>query len=393
MQSMFSSRLKWSSPANRPSLAAARQRASGVRLLDLTASNPTAEGFRYPDEAISRALGNHASLRYQPEPLGLRAAREAVSRYYGGRVPVERLVLTASTSEAYAFLFKLLCDPGDEILTPRPSYPLFDYLARLESVDVRHYPLFYDHGWHIDGERLRLATTKRTRAVVVVNPNNPTGSLITGTDYDYLVSHCDEHGLALISDEVFSDYMLAPREGGVRSLARESQALTFILGGLSKLAGLPQMKLGWIAVLGPPPLADAALSRLEMIADTFLSVSTPIQLAAPALIAAGQDVRRQIQRRTLRNLDALRSALSGSAFRGLEPEGGWYAVVQAPRFCSEEEWVVGLIEHKHVLVQPGYFYDFETEPFLVLSLLTREDVFDEGVRRLIAYSDILQASC
>jgi aspartate/methionine/tyrosine aminotransferase len=372
----FSSRISWSLEPN----LLTRQIQKTPPHFDLTQSNPTDAGIEYPTDRIVEAFADARALHYDPTPLGLLSAREAVSAYYDGGVSPERLLLTASTSEAYAYLFKLLCDPGDEVLVPRPSYPLFDILAQLESVRVKHYPMHHHDGWYIDTAALRQAITPRTRAIVFVNPNNPTGSFLKQEEYAELASH----GLPLIVDEVFSDYAFQPDARRVPSTALRHEALTFTLSGLSKVAGLPQVKLGWMAVSGPPQLADAAFERLEMIADTFLSVGSPVQYAAPALLGMRYDIQRQILARTCRNINFLRQAIRNTALRVLDVEAGWYATVQVPRIRTEEEWVLYLLEKNGVLVQPGYFYDFESEAYLVLSLLTAPDVFEPGVEALIA---------
>jgi aspartate/methionine/tyrosine aminotransferase len=310
-----------------------------------------------------------------------------VSAYYGVRgasVAPDRVVLTASTSEAYSYVFKLLADPGDEVLVPRPSYPLFEFLARLESVRAVDYPLVYDGSWRIDFAALEAALTPRTRAIVVVNPNNPTGSFLKTGELDRLIALAAARGLAIVSDEVFSDYAFAPDPERVRTLAGVTGALAFSLSGLSKTAGLPQMKLGWIVTSGPEELRAGALARLELIADTYLSAAAPAQYGAARLMAAGGRVREQIAARTRRNLDWLRGALAGSAVSVLAVEGGWYATLEVPRTRSEEEWTLELLERDDVLVQPGFFFDFETEAFLVVSLLTPPDVFCEGIGRLLA---------
>lgn len=356
-----------------------------MRILDLTESNPTAANLPYPIESIRESFLDEAALRYQPDPAGLLPAREPIERHYAARgvwAPASRILLTASSSEAYGFLFKLLCDPGDHVLVPRPSYPLFDYLASLESVTVGHYPLHYDAGWFIDLAALEEGITPRTRALVLVNPNNPTGTFLKSAELESLSDLCRRHGMALISDEVFSDYGFAPDANRIASIAGYEGALSFALSGLSKIAGLPQMKLGWIVVGGPEPLASDAWSRLELIADTYLSAGAPVQHACGALLEAGVTVRNAIRQRTAANLAALRQEIEGSAGRILDVEGGWYATVQVPRVRSEEEWVLALLNDHHVLVQPGYFYDFESEAYLVLSLLTPAAEFAEGARRL-----------
>ena len=365
---MFSSRLDWNFQTNRLSALLKTRR----HVLDLTESNPTRAGFEYPGEEILGALADARALRYDPEPRGLLSAREAVAKYYGD-VPASRILLTASTSEAYAYLFKLLCDPGDEILSPRPSYPLFEFLAGLESVRVVQYPLRYDGAWHIDFHALEKAITPRTRAIVVVNPNNPTGSFLKREERAKL----EQFGIPILSDEVFSDYAFSSSDSCVRSLTGAANVLTFSMSGLSKIAGLPQMKLGWIVASGPGH--EAALDRLELIADTYLSVATPVQIALPRLLEAAVGVRGQITKRTQANL-----ALLKSVARPLHVEGGWYAILQVPRTKSEEDWAMELLDRHDVLVQPGFYFDFESEAFLVLSLLTPPDVFAEGLKRVLA---------
>ncbi len=372
---MFSSRLNWDVSPNPLARLLAEKRASGAPVLDLTESNPTRAGISYPANILD-ALRSGQSLRYEPSPRGLLTAREAVAAYYaerGREVCPDRILLTASTSEAYAYLFKLLADPGDEILTPRPSYPLFEYLAALESVKVRQYPLRYDGAWHLDFAELERAVSARTRAIVVVNPNNPTGSFVSAEEWDRL----QKLGIPILSDEVFSDYGF-DRAAPPRS---DDRAVTFTMSGLSKIAGLPQMKLGWIVASGAE--ADQALERLEWIADTYLSVATPVQLAFPELLALSKDVQAQIRARTRANLDTLRAGSAGSPVNVLNVEGGWSAVLQVPRVRSEQEWALYLLGEQDVLVQPGYFFDFESEAFLVVSLLTPRAVFEEGIRRLI----------
>jgi len=387
---LFSSRLHWDLRPNPLTELLRAKRAAGAGILDLTESNPTNAGFRYPADEILDALANARSLRYEPTPAGLPAAREAVAdRYYGPRgdkVEPSRILLTASSSEAYAFLIKLLAEPGDELLVPRPSYPLFEFLATLENVRISQYPLIYHEGWSIDTDALARAITERTRAVVLVNPNNPTGSFVKKRELDRLVELCREHSLAIISDEVFSDYAFAADPDRVERLTGVDEILTFSLSGLSKVAGLPQMKLGWIVTGGPAAERNAAMERLELIADTYLSVATPVQHALPRLLAAGENIREQIRRRTRKNLDTLIAATANSAFRALHVEAGWYATLQVPRIRTEEEWALQLLDRCNVLVQPGYFYDFDQDGLLVLSLLTRPEIFSEGVEHALACS-------
>ena len=387
---MFSTRVPADLAPNRLTVAERAIRARGGRLIDLTETNPTRVGLPYPQNALA-ALATPAALNYDPQPFGLRSAREAVAETIlaaGRHVDPARVILTASTSEAYSFLFKLLCEPGDQVLVPVPSYPLFEHLTRLELVEVRPYPLEYHGTWSIDIHLVEAAATSRTRAVLVVSPNNPTGSMLTAPDLSRLASFCASRGLALVGDEVFCDYALDPRPDVARVLDQE-EALTFSLGGLSKSAGLPQMKLGWMVAGGPLPLVDAALARLEIICDAFLSVSTPVQHAARTMLAHGGAIRRLIIERVRRNLDALQSLTAVrpacSVFR---VEGGWSAVVRVPATRSEESLVLDLLEQDGVLVHPGYFFDFPHEAFVVVSLLPDPESFRDGAGRLLARASV-----
>jgi aspartate/methionine/tyrosine aminotransferase len=390
---MFSSRFPWDIggnadlQTNRLTRLLAVRRRAGARILDLTESNPTHASLAYPAEILS-ALQDPRALLHEPAPAGAAHARQAVASYYrdrGQSVDISRILLTASTSEAYAYLFRLLANPGDQVLAPRPSYPLFEFLAHMESVEPRQYPLVYQGAWSIDLEALGAAITDRTRAVVLVNPNNPTGSYVKRHELEALVRLCAARRIALISDEVFSDYAFAPDATRVETLAGVEECLTFSMSGLSKIAGLPQMKLGWIVASGPRDLRREAFEKLEWIADTYLSVSTPVQCAAARLLKLGDDIRRQIRERCAENLAAAREALGGSAGNILAVEGGWYITVQVPKTRTEEEWALELLEREDVLVQPGFFYDFETEAFLIVSLLTAPQVFNEGIKRLRAW--------
>jgi alanine-synthesizing transaminase len=371
----FSRRLHWDTRPNRLTELLARKRMEGAMILDLTESNPTNAELEYPAEAISRALADSRALRYEPTSKGMLSAREAIATRYGGIDP-ERIILTASTSEAYSYLFKLLCDPDDEVLTPRPSYPLFEFLAALESVRAVQYPLFYHDGWMLDAAALESLITPRTRAIIVVNPNNPTGSYLKQDELKVLAGF----GLPIVSDEVFADYPFGDDAARVSTLAATGAVPSFSLSGLSKVSGLPQMKLGWIIANGPR-MSDA-LARLELIADTFLSVSSPVQLALPTLLTAADSIQQQIRSRTISNLQYLREQIRGKPVSLLEVEGGWYATLQIPRTHTEEEWILLLLEKQNTLVQPGFFYDFDQEAFLVLSLLTPEPIFRGGIDRL-----------
>jgi alanine-synthesizing transaminase len=358
-----------------------------VPLTDLTGSNPTRAGLRYPDDLLA-PLAGRAGLDYAPDPRGLLAARAAVGAElarHGAVVDPGRVVLTASTSEAYAFLFKVLCDPGDEVLVPAPSYPLFEILSGLEAVRAVSYPLDAHGGWSYDPTAIAARITPRTRAVIVVSPNNPTGTVLSSADVRAVSACCAAHGLTLIADEVFVDYRLPAASGHPSTVLTDTTCLTVSLGGLSKAVGLPQLKLAWMAVAGPDREARDLLERLDLVGDSFLSVGTPIQVALPAILARGAVVRDRIRARIAANLSALRHHLAASpAIRLVEPAGGWTAVLRVPSTRSEEALVLELLERHHVVVQPGYFYDFPSEAWLVVSLLVEPESFARGIERITA---------
>lgn len=390
---MFARRAGWSLEPNRLSRAIEERRQKGLEILDLTESNPTRCGFDY-DARILEALADPRSLTYEPDPRGLLTARHAVAGYYaerGARVEPEQIFLTTSTSEAYSFVFRLLADPGDAVLVPSPSYPLFDFLVRLNDLELTAYPLEYDHGWRMNVAALRgrLETAARARAVLLVHPNNPTGSFVRARELDALAEVCRERSLALVADEVFGDYALAPDAGHpsgprLRTHAGERRALTFTLSGLSKISALPQMKLAWIVVSGPDNLLSAALARLEVIADTYLSVSAPLAHALPRLLETRRAVQPRLLARLRANLQYLDESLAQkSALSRLKMEGGWYAILKLPATRSDEDWAVEFVRSEGVLVHPGHFYDFQSEGFAVLSLLPRVEAFREGVARIL----------
>jgi alanine-synthesizing transaminase len=386
---IWSHRVDANLAANRLTTTLQALRAEGRSILDLTLSNPTAAGFRYPHDML-RPLADRRGLVYRPEPLGLAVAREAIAADYrrrGVSVPAGRIALTASTSEAYSLLFKVLCDAGAEILVPRPSYPLLDHLARLDAVAVRFYDLEYHRGWAIDFASLERALSPAARAIVVVTPNNPTGSRIKQPELDRLAALASRHGAAIIADEVFVDYELATdAESEAGTPLAGGPALTFSLGGLSKSIGLPQAKLAWIAAGGPDALVDEALSRLEFAADAYLSVSTPVQEAAAELLDAGCIVREQIQWRVATNYHHLvQSVPDESGCTVLQTEGGWYAVLRVPAIASEEELVLSLLVDDGVLTHPGYFFDFQSGVHVVVSLLPAEESFRDGVSRVLRH--------
>ena len=390
---MFAKRTNWNLEENPYARAVRRHRESGRPLLDLTISNPTACGFEYDEAAILRALQSPATLRYEPEPKGLLSARQAVVDYYreknsSAAVDPERLILTTGTSEAYSFLFRLLCEPGDEVLVTHPSYPLFDFLAAIQDVNLRAFRLVYDHGWQFDFTALHQAISPRTRAVLVVHPNNPTGHFLSSEEANQLTEICSGQNLALVVDEVFLDYS-SPRvsDAKVRHgsfTAAGGEALTFVLSGLSKISALPQMKVGWIAATGPHALVQQALGRLEIIADTYLSLNATMQCALPQLLAQRLVIQPQIMRRIDTNLRQLDQQLKGQRpISRLKVEGGWYAILRVPAVQSDEDLAIRVLEETSVLVHPGHFYEFADDGYFVLSLITPEGAFAEGVRRLI----------
>ncbi len=381
---MYSNRLSWSLSENAFSRAAALKRSAGEPVLDLTVSNPTLV-FDYPHAAIGRAFDSIADFTYRPDPFGLEPARAAVAEFYGQQgiaVDPSRIAFTASTSEAYSMLFKLLCDAGDEVLIPVPSYPLFEYLASLEQVRTVPYRLAYDGGWFIDFDHLQRQISARTRAIVVVNPNNPTGSFLKKWEQGALIELAGRNGVAILSDEVFMSFEFGGAPGRVKTLADEAGVLSFSLNGLSKMAGMPQMKLSWIVINGPAEEQRAARERLELVLDTYLPVNTPVQMALPALLEIGAGFRADILARADDNLSRLRCLLDQSPVHSLHTEGGWTVILQLPRNRSEEEWLMRLLTEQNVLLQPGFFFDMAAEAYAVASLITQPDQLTEGIRRL-----------
>ena len=384
---MFSQRTAWKLTPNRFTQALAELRAAGVEVLELSVSNPTRAGLHYEEETILQALTQPEAMDYDPQPKGLLAARQAVTRYYHDahdayEVDPESLVLTASTSEGYSYVFRLLCNGEDEILVPKPSYPLFEFLADLQDVKLVPYPLIYDQGWQMDFPSVYKAVNHRTRAVVVVHPNNPTGSYASAAEVDGLNRFCAEYNLALIVDEVFLDYA---HDGAPRSsFVTDDAALTFTLSGLSKISGLPQMKVAWIATSGPKQRKAEALARVEVIADTYLSMSAPVQLALPVLLDQRKSIQPLLLDRVRTNLEELDHQLRRQkTCERLRVDGGWYAVLRVPALQSDEDLAIDLLRKMAVLVHPGHFYDFPADGYLVLSLITPTEEFREGVSRVL----------
>jgi aspartate/methionine/tyrosine aminotransferase len=386
---MFAARTNWNLKTNRLSEALARHRAAGNPLLDLTASNPTTCGFHYDHHAILQALASPASLVYTPEPKGLESARRAVAAYYAERGDdvaqqgfIDDIILTTSTSEAYSFVFRALCNPGDEILVPAPSYPLFDFLADIQDVKPVRYPLVYDYAWQIDFAALERAITPRTRAVIVVHPNNPTGHFCSAREAARLNEICSRRQMALIADEVFLDFALAAEKP--HSFAANTSSLTFTMSGLSKISGLPQMKFAWLVACGPRELKSRALARLEVIADTYLSMNAPVQHAAPALLAQRHGFQRQLMERVRQNLAELDLQIARQKLCSrLEVQGGWYAVLRVPATRLDDDLAIALLETRNVYLHPGHFYDFPGDGHLVVSLITPQTDFRKGIEALM----------
>jgi alanine-synthesizing transaminase len=382
---MFSRRTDWRLTPNRFAQAQEEMRAAGREVLDLTVSNPTRAKLHYDAETILPSLVNPKAMDYDPQPKGLRSAREVVVGYYGKQhddIDPESVVLTTSTSEGYSYVFRLLCNAEDEILVPKPSYPLFEFLADLQDVKLVPYPLLYDHGWQIDLPSLYKAVNHRTRAVVVVHPNNPTGSFVANQERGALNQFCREYNLALVVDEVFLDYA---HDGESRpTFATNRDVLTFTLSGVSKISGLPQMKLAWIVTSGPEEQARAALARLEVVADTYLSMNAPIQLAAPVLLEQRHSIQPLLLDRVRANLSELDRALATQkTCRRLDVDGGWYAVLRVPVTQSDEDLAIDILRRVSVLVHPGHFYDFSSDGYLIVSLITPPEDFRDGITRVL----------
>jgi alanine-synthesizing transaminase len=385
----FSIRTGWNIEENELARAHREQVTAGLPIADLTASNPTRCGFVYPEDLLE-PLSSAAAFAYDPDPKGMLAAREAVCRYYadhGVIVKAGQIILTTSTSEAYGYLFKLLCDPGDSILVPQPGYPLFDFLAGLEMAGLAQAPLVYDHGWQLDVGELRRAVTEKTKALVLVHPNNPTGHFTKLEEAREIAEVCREFGLALIVDEVFLDYSVESRKQFAESFAAwDLGTPVFVVSGISKICGLPQMKVGWIVAVGPG--ADEALGRLELVADTYLSMNAPVQHALPSWLEGRGGIQRQIRERVRENLACLDRALldapSGVVSR-LAVEGGWYAVLRIPAVQPDERTVLELLE-RGVWVHPGYFFGMAESGWLVVSLLGPVEEFEAGIQIVLKYA-------
>jgi alanine-synthesizing transaminase len=382
VNSPFARRTNWQQEANALNRAYEELVGKQVKVMDLTASNPTNCGFLYPEGMLS-VLSAPDNLNYNPDACGMSSAREAVARFYTRqqlRISPNDIILTASTSEAYSFLMRLLVNPGEKVLIPRPSYPLFQFLLEINDVDFDYYPLSYDGQWHLDLPSLERLADAKTKAIILVNPNNPTGSFISRAELNFLNEFCRKHHMAIISDEVFFDYSLDQEDR--TSCAGNQSVLTFAMGGLSKSLGLPQMKCAWILASGPQEELRGSLARLEIIADTFLSVNTPVQNALSVWLDHASNIQGQIIARVRENWKWLKAHLNDHT-ELLTLQGGWYASLRIPAVKSEEEWVLEFLKEDHVRVYPGYFFDFEKEAYIVVSLLPPSADFQEAAGRIM----------
>ncbi|RPI05182.1 MAG: pyridoxal phosphate-dependent aminotransferase [Ignavibacteriae bacterium] len=385
---MFSSRTEWNTTPNQLTALAAAKRMKGEVLLDLSESNPTRCGFTYPEKEILAALAAPASMCYSPEPRGALSARTAIAEYYASRGSViapEQVLLTASTSEAYSFIFKLLCNQGDEVVIPKPSYPLLEYLCQLNDTALRQYRLMYDGEWHIDFESLQSAMSGRARAVVLIHPNNPTGSFLKQQEFDRVCALAADHRCAVIVDEVFQPYGFSHNDHRAKMFAQQPPVLLFALTGISKLLGLPQLKLSWIVVSGNPVHTAEAMDRLDIIADTYLSVNTPVQIALPRLLSLASSLEHQIRERVQTNYRSLQTIFLNSLSSVFHVEGGWYAILRFPQMKSDDQWAEEILDRLNIVVQPGHYYGLEEKSCLVLSLLPEAELFHDAAATICKF--------
>jgi alanine-synthesizing transaminase len=385
---MFSSRTQWNTTPNRISRLVEEKRSRGELIVNLTESNPTMCGFIYPEKEIRSALSHESVLVYQPDPRGLLGARTALAKYYttrGAPIDPKHVVFTSSTSEAYSYLFKLLCNPEDEILVPRPSYPLFEFLSQINDVVSKNYRLVYDGEWHVDFESLKTNLTDRTKAIVLIHPNNPTGSYIAQVEFDQICSLAAQYQCAIIIDEVFEPYLISSDNHRQYTLHAPDSVLTFSLNGISKLLGLPQLKLSWIIVHGNSWQTSETLNRLDILADTFLSVNTPVQNALPNLLQCAPAIQTHIRTRIRTNHESLKSCFAQSKVSVLNSEGGWYGILQLPQNMSDEEWVLDFLIHKNILVYPGHFFELDQKACIIISLLPLPGAFQRAIGNMLRF--------
>lgn len=392
---MFSSRTNWNTAPNRLSELLQEKRKRGESIIDLTEMNPTKCGFSYPTSELLQAAADPSIFSYEPDPRGLLSARKAIANYYAQQsfpVSPEQLFLTASTSEAYSYLFKLLCNPGDEVLVPQPSYPLFDYLCQLENVVHRMYRLVYRGEWQIDFESIQSQCSSRTKAIILVHPNNPTGTYVKQFDYNRILSLASDHHCALIADEVFGPYDIIPDQNRARILSSQTSVPVFSLNGISKLLGLPQLKLSWIAVLGAGDVLPEIMNRLEIITDTYLSVNTISQIALPCLLQHSSEMIAQIRSRIQTNYSIVKNKIENSNISLFHVEGGWAALLQFPQSCSDLEWSIRILQQNNILTHPGHFFDMTQQSCIMISLLPESRIFEDALTRVIHSTKEISAS-
>jgi alanine-synthesizing transaminase len=391
---MLSRRFNYNIEDNKISKLLKQKKSAGIEVLDLTESNPTKVFLEYDVTGILKSISHPDSMKYNPDPKGIQTAREAISLYYKDKnveINEDDIFLTSGTSEAYSFVLKLLTDPSDEILIPRPGYPLFSFIAEMESVEIQYYDLNYsnDGFWKIDFDSLKSCLTNKSKAIICINPNNPTGNYIKKDELNELISICRTYNLALICDEVFMDYEIEVDKKDIFSFSGKKDVLTFTLNGLSKICALPQLKLSWIVVNGPQKERDEAKAKLEIITDTYLSVGTPIQLALRSLLEGKEIIQMKIRNRIIRNYNFLKEELlNRNNVELLNTEGGWYSILKVKSDIDEEYLTHSLLKEKDVYVHPGYFFDFKDEGYIVVCLLTSEEIFSEGMKRILVYLSI-----
>ena len=382
---MFSKRTQWTTIPNRISLLVEQKRRRGETIIDLTESNPTICGFDYPEKEILSALSQESVMKYKPEPRGLLQAREALSAYYtsfGIYINPEQIVFTSSTREAYSFLFKLLCNVGDNVLIPRPSYPLLEFLSQINDIEPKQYRLIYDGEWHIDFESLKMNLTNRTKAILLVHPNNPTGSYITQKEFDEICNLAAEHQCAIIIDEVFLPYSINSDNPKQYILEIPDSVLTFSLNGISKLIGLPQLKLSWIIIQGNSQFRAEVLNRLDILTDTFLSVNTPVQFALPTLLKYAPDIQKQILSRIRSNYTSLLNCFAQSKGSILNTEGGWYGILKLPQKQSDEDLILEFLMKANILLFAGHLFELEQHSTVITSLLPPTNTLQEALREI-----------
>lgn len=380
---MFSCRTNWNFQNNRITKLIQEYQRNNISIIDLSESNPTKVGFNYPEKFVLKDFCSGKNLIYNPHPKGLINAREAICKFYHKKninIHPESIIITAGSSDAYNYIFRLIAEPGDEILVPSPSYPLLQFLSRLNDISIKNYRLLYDGEWHIDIDSIYRNITNKTKAILFIHPNNPTGSYVKNEEYEKVLELANRYGLIFISDEVFYEYEIEDKPNKFNSFSEKSDILTFTINGISKLLGLSQMKLGWVIVSGPNKLKQEAINRLEIISDTFLSVNTPVQNSLPIWLENYEELHNQIKHRVIINYFRIKDQiLANSAIELLNVEGGWNGILRFPNIFTDEQWVELFLKKYRLFLQPGYFYDFERGAYLLVSLLLPENIIKKNI--------------